>query len=141
VQTWQGRIQREAAELKKDNEFIYHDKMPDVDSLVAIGRAALAKSLPLSKPTSSNFVDLFSKLVPMAVHNALQAYESRKGEIINFEVGRLREGTQLMNRLDSNSTIRSHEVQREKSGFTVVLGERGHAVALILRVQSYINIV
>ena len=24
----------------------------------------------------------------MAVHNALQAYESRKGEIINFEVGR-----------------------------------------------------
>ena len=34
----------------------------------------------------------------MAVHNALQAYESRKAEIINFEVGRLREGTQLMNR-------------------------------------------
>lgn len=98
MQTWQGRIQREAAELKKDNEFIYHDKMPDVDSLAPIGRAALAKSLPLSKPASSNFVDLFSKLVPMAVHNALQAYESRKVEIINFEVGRLREGTQLMNR-------------------------------------------
>jgi len=66
--------------------------------LEAIGRAALAKSLPPSKPASSSFVDLFSKLVPMAVHNALQAYESRKAEIINFEVGRLREGTQLMNR-------------------------------------------
>lgn len=95
--TWQSRIHREAAELKKDNEFIYHDRIPAPDSLEAIGRAALAKSLPLSKPASSSFADLFSKLVPMAVHNALQAYESRKGEIINFEVGRLREGTQLMN--------------------------------------------
>ena len=74
--------------------------MPDIDSLGPIGRAALAKSLPLSKPASSKFTDLFSKLVPMAVHNALQAYESRKGEIVNFEVGRLREGTQLMNRFE-----------------------------------------
>ncbi|RMX52510.1 hypothetical protein pdam_00015525 [Pocillopora damicornis] len=95
--TWEGRIKREATELKKDNEFIYHERMPDIDSLGPIGRAALAKSLPLSKPASSKFTDLFSKLVPMAVHNALQAYESRKGEIVNFEVGRLREGTQLMN--------------------------------------------
>ncbi|KAJ7384190.1 Rhophilin, Rho GTPase binding protein [Desmophyllum pertusum] len=95
--TWQGRIQREAAALKKDNEFIYHERTPDIDSLTVIGRAALAKSLPPSKPASTRFVDLFTKLVPMAVHNALQAYESRKGEIINFEVGRLREGTQLMN--------------------------------------------
>ena len=101
-QTWEGRIKREAAELKKDNDFIYHDRMPDIDSLAPIGRAALAKSLPLSKPASSSFADLFTKLVPMAVHNALQAYESRKGEIINFEVGRLREGTQLMNRLVVN---------------------------------------
>lgn len=98
IKTWQSRINREAAELKKDNEFIYHDRIPPTDNLEAIGRAALAKSLPPSKPASSNSVDLFSKLVPMAVHNALQAYESRKGEIINFEVGRLREGTQLMNR-------------------------------------------
>lgn len=110
--------------------------MPDVDSLAPIGRAALAKSLPLSKPVSSNFVDLFSKLVPMAVHNALQAYESRKVEIINFEVGRLREGTQLMNRLDSNSTILSHEVQRGKSGFTKGISSAWakSAVAFILRV-------
>lgn len=95
--TWQSRINREAAELKKDNEFIYHDRIIPSDRLEAIGRAALAKSLPFSKPASSSFVDLFSKLVPIAVHNALQAYESRKGEIINFEIGRLREGTQLMN--------------------------------------------
>lgn len=98
VKTWQSRINREATELKKDNDFIYHERIPASDCLEAIGRATLAKSLPLSKPASSSFVDLFSKLVPMAVHNALQAYESRKGEIINFEVGRLREGTQLMNR-------------------------------------------
>ena len=47
---------------------------------------------------SFKFVDLFEKLVPLAVHNALDAFESRKVEIISREVGKLREHTQLMNR-------------------------------------------
>ena len=97
-QVWHDRIKRTLRESEKDNEFIYHELVPSLDNLAATGRAALAKPLPLSKPASSNFTDLFAKLVPMAVHQALQAYDSRKAEIINFEVGRLREGTQLMNR-------------------------------------------
>ena len=46
----------------------------------------------------TNFVDLFEKLVPLSVHNATVAYDNRKAEIINREVGKLREATQLMNR-------------------------------------------
>lgn len=72
--------------------------MPSSDSLPAIGRAPLAKALQLPKPASSNFIDLFAKLVPMAVHQALQTYESRKAEIVNFEIGRLKEATALLNR-------------------------------------------
>lgn len=92
------RIKRTHAEADKDNNLIYHDMIPSNDKMAVIGRAALAKQLPLSKPASDNFMDMFPKLVPMAVHNALVAYESRKAEIINMEVGRLREGTQLINR-------------------------------------------
>lgn len=43
----QGRIQRELQAAKKDNDFIYHDKVPDVKSLAPIGKAAIAKPTPI----------------------------------------------------------------------------------------------
>jgi programmed cell death 6-interacting protein len=41
--------------------------------------------------------DLFSELVPVAVHQALAAYDVRKTEIVNAEIGRLRESTTTLN--------------------------------------------
>lgn len=52
----QGRIQRELQSAKKDNDFIYHDKVPDVKSLAPIGKAAIAK--PTALPTT-NMSDKF----------------------------------------------------------------------------------
>ena len=52
----QGRIQRELQAAKKDNDFIYHDKVPDVKTLPAIGKATIAKPSPLP---ASNFSDKF----------------------------------------------------------------------------------
>lgn len=46
---------------------------------------------------SSNFVDLFNKLVPMQVHMAMSVYDSNKASIINQEIGKLREATQFLN--------------------------------------------
>ena len=46
---------------KKDNEFIYNDKVPPSDALKAIGRAALAKPLPVASPMTTNFHDLFTR--------------------------------------------------------------------------------
>jgi len=43
--------------------------------------------------------ELFSKLVPLAVHNAVSMYESKKNQLVNTEVGRLREATQTLNGL------------------------------------------
>lgn len=43
------------------------------------------------------FVDWFSSLVPVAVHQALAAYDLRKTEIVNTEITKLREATQEMN--------------------------------------------
>jgi programmed cell death 6-interacting protein len=34
-------------ESKKDNDFIYHERVPDAKSLPAIGKAPLAKLLPI----------------------------------------------------------------------------------------------
>lgn len=41
--------------------------------------------------------DMFEKLVPLAVHEALQAFEAHKAEVVNREIGRMREATTLMN--------------------------------------------
>jgi len=82
---------------KKDNELIYLDAVPAPDALSAIGRASLSKPLPVSSPMSSNFVDLFTKLVPMQVHQAMSAYENNKAAIINQEIAKLREATQFLN--------------------------------------------
>lgn len=44
------------------------------------------------------FTDLFNELVPVAVHQAMAAYDVRKNEIVNTEIMKMREFTQLLNR-------------------------------------------
>ena len=42
--------------------------------------------------------DLFESLVPVTVHQAMAAYDVRKSEIINGEVSKLRDATNMLNR-------------------------------------------
>lgn len=46
---------RNLTEAKKDNDFIYHERIPDVKSLEPLGKAALAKISSLTHPLSQNF--------------------------------------------------------------------------------------
>lgn len=50
-----NKCQRNLNEAKKDNDFIYHDRIPDLNSLPAIGKAQPAKILQLTYPLSPNF--------------------------------------------------------------------------------------
>lgn len=50
-----AKATRQIAEATKDNDFIYHERIPDTKSLTPIGRAVLAKPLPLAPRLSSNF--------------------------------------------------------------------------------------
>jgi len=43
------------------------------------------------------FLDLFENLVPISVQQALSAYDVRKAELVNLEIGKLREATQILN--------------------------------------------
>ncbi|ULU01765.1 hypothetical protein L3Y34_001811 [Caenorhabditis briggsae] len=82
---------------KKDNDFIYHERVADFRSLPALQKAVLAKPTPVPNPITPNFRDMFSSLVPVQVHNAMQSYDARKAELVNMETVRMREATQLMN--------------------------------------------
>ncbi|KAF3428254.1 hypothetical protein E2986_02109 [Frieseomelitta varia] len=96
-QDYANRAQRNLTEVKKDNNFIYHERIPDIKSLEPVGKASVAKLIPMPEVFSSNFKDLFADLLPVSVHQALSSYEVRRNELVNSEISKLREMTQILN--------------------------------------------
>ncbi|MCP9260327.1 Apoptosis-linked 2-interacting protein X 1 [Dirofilaria immitis] len=90
-------IEKAYASAKKDNDFIYHERIADFRSLPQLPKAAVAKVIPVTFPMTPRFKDMFSSLVPVQVHQATASFDARKSEVINVETGRLREHTQIMN--------------------------------------------
>ncbi|XP_040287375.1 tyrosine-protein phosphatase non-receptor type 23 [Bufo bufo] len=68
---------------KKDNDFIYHESVPALDTLQAVKGAPLVKALPVN-PTDPAVTgpDIFSKLVPMAAHEASSLYSEEKAKLL-----------------------------------------------------------
>lgn len=54
-QDYSNRAQRNLTEVKKDNDFIYHERIPDIKNVEAIGKANVAKLLPLAEVFSADF--------------------------------------------------------------------------------------
>lgn len=54
-QDYASKALRNLNEAKKDNDFIYHERIPEIKSLEVVGKAQLAKILPLTHPLSQNF--------------------------------------------------------------------------------------
>ncbi|CAJ1084035.1 programmed cell death 6-interacting protein isoform X2 [Xyrichtys novacula] len=97
VKDLSDKINRALTAAKKDNDFIYHDRVPEVKDLEHIGKAALVKATAITPPLSQKFTDLFEKMVPMAVQQSMSIYNSRKSETVNRLVGTMREATNLCN--------------------------------------------
>lgn len=96
-----ARAGRNLAEARKDNDMIYNEMIPDFKALPAPAKAVLAKALPLEarlgRDGDAERVDLFGKLTPVALHQALAACETRRSEFVNAEIMKLREATQTLN--------------------------------------------
>ncbi|MBN3323882.1 PDC6I protein, partial [Atractosteus spatula] len=97
VKDLSDKISRALTAAKKDNDFIYHDRVPDLKDLDSIGKAALVKATAINVPMCQKFTDLFEKMVPMAVQQAVSTYSQRKSEIVNRLIGQMREATNLCN--------------------------------------------
>lgn len=57
-----NKANRLMTEAKKDNDFIYHERVPETSSLIPIDKVAsarLAKPAPVSERLSTNFRDLY----------------------------------------------------------------------------------
>ncbi|XP_070247860.1 programmed cell death 6-interacting protein [Myotis yumanensis] len=97
VKDFSDKINRALTAAKKDNDFIYHDRVPDLKDLDSIGKATLVKSTPVNVPISQKFTDLFEKMVPVSVQQALAAYNQRKADLVNRSIAQMREATNLAN--------------------------------------------
>ncbi|KAM4687594.1 programmed cell death 6-interacting protein isoform 2-T2 [Discoglossus pictus] len=91
------KINRALTAAKKDNDFIYHDRVPDLKDLEPVGKAAIVKSTPISVPLSQKYSDLFEKMVPLSIQQALSVYNQRKAELINTTIGQMRDATIFCN--------------------------------------------
>ncbi|CAG0880578.1 unnamed protein product [Cyprideis torosa] len=92
-----ARIERSLQSARKDNDFIYHERVPDPKLLEPIQKMSVAKPTPMKEQLSTNFTDLFAALVPVQVIQACVQFDLRKAEIVNQEVGKVKEATQLLN--------------------------------------------
>ncbi|XP_040404656.1 programmed cell death 6-interacting protein isoform X1 [Cygnus olor] len=91
------KINRALTAAKKDNDFIYHDRVPDLKDLEPIGKASLVKSTPVVVPLSQKFMDLFEKMVPLQVQHSVSVYNQRKADLVNRLIAQMREATTLAN--------------------------------------------
>lgn len=55
VKDLSDKISRALTAAKKDNDFIYHDRIPDLKDLEPIGKASLVKATPVTVPLSQKF--------------------------------------------------------------------------------------
>lgn len=74
---------------KKENEFIYHEKVPEMESLPELRGASLVKGIgfEISDPEVSG-ADIFSRLVPLEAHEASSLYSEEKARLLR-DVGEM----------------------------------------------------
>eukprot|EP00096_Caligus_rogercresseyi_P011261 TRINITY_DN4379_c0_g1_i1.p1 TRINITY_DN4379_c0_g1~~TRINITY_DN4379_c0_g1_i1.p1 ORF type:complete len:848 (-),score=257.52 TRINITY_DN4379_c0_g1_i1:165-2708(-) len=96
----------ELAEVKKDNDFIYHERVPDIRSMEAPTVAPVAKLTPFAYETRySSGDDIFRDLLPVQITHALNTFQSRKDDKANQEICKLKSATDLLNDLLSSMNL------------------------------------
>ncbi|XP_067267460.1 tyrosine-protein phosphatase non-receptor type 23b isoform X1 [Chanodichthys erythropterus] len=102
---------------KKDNDFIYHESVPGLDTLVAVKGASLVKPLPVNLTDQSvTGPDLFSKLVPMATHEASSLYSEEKAKLLRDVVAKIEDKNQILEKfMESLSSDSVYKIDMFKS--------------------------
>merc|ERR1719184_173067 len=125
---WTKRATRALTDAKKDNDFIYHERIPDVKVLTAIGRAAVVKPTALPEKFLPDTPSLFSALMPVHIHQAVAAYEVRKQEVVGKELNRLKEGTNILNEILNSMNLPAALEDTTGGGVPSSLKEKSSAV-------------
>lgn len=68
---------------KNENEFIYHEDVPERDALEEVKGASLVRGIPFNvNDTEVSGPDIFARLVPMEAHEASSLYSEQKAQLL-----------------------------------------------------------
>ncbi|KAF4263541.1 hypothetical protein CNMCM8812_004100 [Aspergillus fumigatus] len=87
----QANVQVKLATFVKDNDFIYHQPVPNEAGLSAVAKLPAAKAIPVSELYQGQDIqriigpDIFQKLVPMSVTETASLYDEEKAKLIRAE--------------------------------------------------------
>ncbi|KAH3982985.1 hypothetical protein HBI37_044620 [Parastagonospora nodorum] len=90
-----SNVQEKLAELSKDNDYIYHQGIPNEASLTPIAKMPAAKAIPVSELYQGQDIqriigpDIFQKIVPLAVTESASLYDEEKAKLIRAESERV----------------------------------------------------
>lgn len=88
-------VQQKLKELIKDNDFIYHQPVPDAAAVPAVAKLPAAKPIPVSELYAGQDIqritgpDLFAKIVPLAVTESASLYDEEKAKLVRAETERV----------------------------------------------------
>lgn len=90
-----ANVQDKLAEFMKDNDFIYHQGIPNEASVTQVSKLPAAKAIPVSELYQGQDIqriigpDIFQKIVPMAVTESASLYDEEKAKLIRAESERV----------------------------------------------------
>lgn len=88
-------VQEKLTEFAKDNDFIYHQGIPNEAALAPVPKLPAAKAIPVSELYQGQDIqriigpDIFQKIVPMAVTESASLYDEEKAKLIRAESERV----------------------------------------------------
>lgn len=83
-------IEGKRKNAKQENEFIYHETIPDISTISAVQGANLVQGIPFDVADPQVIgEDIFKRLVPMKTHEHLSVYSEEKANILRGLGGKI----------------------------------------------------
>ncbi len=88
-------VQDKLKSCNKDNDFIYHDTVPDAASVSPVAKLPACKPIPVSELYAGQDIqritgpDLFAKIVPLSVTESASLYDEEKAKMLRAETERV----------------------------------------------------
>lgn len=97
LRTYMKKAERRHETAVKENDFIYHARVPEYRVMDGIERFSLVKPAAVPVKFQPDSSDLFGGLLPLRVQQAWSKLEARKQEITGVEIAGLQEATTMLN--------------------------------------------
>uniref|UniRef100_A0A915KDA5 BRO1 domain-containing protein n=1 Tax=Romanomermis culicivorax TaxID=13658 RepID=A0A915KDA5_ROMCU len=83
---------------KKDNDFVFHERIPNLADLPELKGASLVKPIPFDPlDVEISGPDIFQKLIPLSVHQSSSLYSEEKANLLRRVSSQVEEKNQILN--------------------------------------------